>query len=40
MDKIALANDNERKSLFLNTADKLELSENIVEKDFWVSWIL
>ena len=40
MDKVALASDVERKSLFIDVADKIELSTFIVEKDFWVSWVL
>ncbi|MCL2440346.1 MAG: nucleotidyl transferase AbiEii/AbiGii toxin family protein [Treponema sp.] len=40
MDKIAFASDIERKSIFIEAADKLNISESIVEKDFWVSWVL
>jgi len=40
MDKIAFANDNERKALFVDAAAKINLSNIIIEKDFWVSWVL
>jgi predicted nucleotidyltransferase component of viral defense system len=40
MDKIALASNSERKKLFLTVADKTGLSDFVVEKDFWASWIL
>ena len=39
MDKVAFASDIERKSLFIEAADKTNLSDFIVEKDFWVSWV-
>ncbi|MHA1575680.1 MAG: nucleotidyl transferase AbiEii/AbiGii toxin family protein [Alphaproteobacteria bacterium] len=40
MDKIALESNLERKSLFIAVADKTGFSNFIVEKDFWVSWVL
>jgi hypothetical protein len=40
MDKIACASDKERAVVFEDVADKTGLSTFIVEKDFWVSWIL
>ena len=36
MYKIAKLNDNDRRTLFRNTAQKIGLHEAIVEKDFWV----
>lgn len=38
--KIANAPENERKVLFLNTAEKLRMHPAIVEKDFWVCFML
>jgi hypothetical protein len=40
MDRIALASDNERRKLFMDVSDKLGSTDFIIEKDFWVSWIL
>lgn len=40
MDRIAYASDSERKKLFIETADKTGIADSIIEKDFWVSWIL
>jgi hypothetical protein len=40
MDKIAYASDRERALVFEDVADKTGLTTFIVEKDFWVSWIL
>ena len=40
MYNIAKASDNERMVLFRNTAEKMGISEGIVEKDFWVTLIL
>ena len=40
MDKIALANKGERKAIFIEVASKAKLDPYIIEKDFWVSWIL
>lgn len=40
MDKIALLSDKERKSLFAETAAKMKTVPAIVEKDFWVVWVL
>ncbi|MCD8309351.1 MAG: nucleotidyl transferase AbiEii/AbiGii toxin family protein [Clostridia bacterium] len=40
MRKIALISDNERSALFRNTATKMGLPEAIIEKDFWVCWML
>ncbi len=40
MDKIAKAPDNERKKLFIEVADRTDIEDFIIEKDFWVSWIL
>src|SRR5574344_671405 len=40
MDKIALAKNEQRKAIFLETAHKAKLDPYIVEKDFWVSWTL
>ena len=36
MRKIAQLPDQDRSDLFRNTADKMGLSDAIVEKDFWV----
>ena len=38
--KIANAPENERKVLFLNTAEKLRMHPAIVEQDFWVCFML
>lgn len=40
MDKIAFAKPEQRKALLLEVAHKANLEPHIVEKDFWVSWIL
>ncbi|MCL2505961.1 MAG: nucleotidyl transferase AbiEii/AbiGii toxin family protein [Alphaproteobacteria bacterium] len=40
MDKVAFASDLERKSLFIDAADKTDIADFIIEKDFWVSWVL
>ena len=40
MRKIALFPDQDRSDLFRNTADKMGLSDAIVEKDFWVCFTL
>lgn len=40
MINIAKATDVERRTLFQNTAEKMNLSPGIVEKDFWVCYIL
>lgn len=40
MNRIAQANEEERRALFHNTAAKMGLSDAIVEKDFWVCWTL
>ena len=40
MDKIATANAKEREALFRNTAVKLGISEAVIEKDFWVCYVL
>lgn len=40
MDKIAGASRSERASIFEDVADKISSTAFIVEKDFWVSWIL
>jgi predicted nucleotidyltransferase component of viral defense system len=40
MDRIACAPDHERKNLFIEVSDKLSINDFIVEKDFWVSWVL
>lgn len=37
--KIANASERERRIVFLNTAEKLEIHPAIVEKDFWVCFI-
>lgn len=37
MYNIARITDEEREILFRNTADKKNMSEGIIEKDFWVS---
>ena len=38
--KIANASERERRIVFLNTAEKLEIHPAIVEKDFWVCFML
>ena len=40
MDSIAYTSGNERKKLFIEAADKTGITDSIIEKDFWVSWIL
>ena len=40
MNKIARINSNDRKALFQNTAAKMGLTEAIVEKDYWVCFML
>lgn len=40
MNNIAKINSNDRKALFHNTAAKMGLTEAIVEKDFWVCFML
>lgn len=40
MDKIALGTSKQRKIIFIEVASKLGLPPYIVEKDFWVSWVL
>jgi predicted nucleotidyltransferase component of viral defense system len=40
MNKIAYAPDKERAVVFEDVADKTGLTTFIVEKDFWVSWVL
>lgn len=40
MNTIALMSANERAQLFAETADRKALSDAIVEKDFWVCWVL
>ena len=40
MNKIARINSNDRKALFQNTAAKMGLTEAIIEKDYWVCFML
>lgn len=40
MREIANLSDNDRRELFSNTADKMELNDAIIEKDFWVCFTL
>lgn len=40
MRKIAIINENDRKALFQNTASKMGLTNAIIEKDFWVCFML
>lgn len=40
MDKIARMEQSERSELFRETAARMNIPEAIVEKDFWVCWIL
>ena len=40
MRNIAKINENDRKALFHNTAAKMGMSEAIIEKDFWVCYML
>lgn len=40
MDKIASFTDNDRRQLFTETSAKTGLPAGVVEKDFWVCWIL
>lgn len=40
MKKVAQLSEIERQELFRNTADKIGLNDAIVEKDFWVCFML
>lgn len=40
MDKVAFLEANERKELFQETSAALGISPAIIEKDFWVCWVL
>lgn len=40
MRNIAKISSNDREALFRNTASKMGMSEAIIEKDFWVCWML
>lgn len=40
MRNIAKINENDRKALFHNTAAKIGMTDAIVEKDFWVCYML
>lgn len=40
MDRVATLHPNERAELFDETAARLDLRTQIIEKDFWVCWTL
>ena len=40
MNNIANINENDRKALFQNTAAKMGMTDAIIEKDFWVCFML
>lgn len=40
MDRVAVLNAEERKNLFSETAAKRGMTPAVVEKDFWVTWVL
>ena len=40
MDKIAILSNEERKELFAETAGQMGVHPSIIEKDFWVVWLL
>ena len=40
MDQIAKLSNKEREELFINTAEKMKLPPAIIEKDFWVGYLL
>lgn len=40
MDEIAKLNRNARNDLFVDSAATLQTTPAVVEKDFWVTWIL
>lgn len=40
MRDIAKLNENDKKSLFHNTAAKMGMTDAIIEKDFWVCYML
>ena len=40
MRTIVNINDHDRQALFKNTAAKMGMTEAIIEKDFWVCWML
>lgn len=40
MDRIAKADKKQRQALFNDVAEKSGITPYIIEKDFWVSWVL
>lgn len=40
MPKFINLTNEERNELFLRTSSKLNISPVLIEKDFWVSWLL
>lgn len=40
MDKVARISPEERSGLFIQTAENMGINPALVEKDFWVSWVL
>ena len=40
MNKVARMTKRDRADLFAETAERRDLSEAVVEKDFWVCWTL
>jgi hypothetical protein len=40
MRNVATLQSKDREALFRNTADKMGLNAAIIEKDFWVCWML
>jgi len=40
MENIARLNDEGRRDLFAKTAEQMQMQPAIIEKDFWVCWVL
>ena len=40
MDRFIRLSDDERRRYFVQTAERMRLSPQIIEKDFWVCWTL
>jgi hypothetical protein len=40
MNKVTSLSERERKELFLETSSRMHVTNAIVEKDFWVVWVL
>lgn len=40
MDRFVRLSTNERRRYFIQTAERMELGPQVIEKDFWVCWTL